>query len=424
MHRLRCLILLLAILGLAVRAKAQQVIQISYVGNFAPIAVGLPFSTVFSVNNYYIIPIAPGNGVYFYVTRHGVNASDQVQLHMRVTGSQITPGANCPGTSTGWSNQSTQGLTTAVDTTFGINHTLVFSGAINDGILGSGIVTGAQICLQVGAPISTSDTFDIFAVFNPNGTPSGNSIGGLGFICTGTGGGGSGFAVPLGLGANFPIPCDNASNAGGGFILGRQVSNGLFQDFGNQVNIFDSNNGTSGLESVTSGVDNTGHERPIGVNMNLQGASGGLPSNGVLLTSNGGMNAIHTFPIVNSNQQAALSNTPTQSIGSIGDSCSVVQTVAAATGTGPTLDTYIQDSIDNGTNWMDRIHFAQATGPGIQRAVIIANPPAGLTPFTTTDRGLAASSIINGPLMANFRVAFVVGGTTPSFNVSIFVNCT
>jgi hypothetical protein len=70
--------------------------------------------------------------------------------------------------------------------------------------------------------------------------------------------------------------------------------------------------------------------------------------------------------------------------------------VTAASGTSPTLDVVLEDTLD-GTNWNMIGTFAQKTGPG--REVINVT-----TPFT--DR---------------LRARWTVGGTTPSFTFDVLV---
>ncbi len=71
--------------------------------------------------------------------------------------------------------------------------------------------------------------------------------------------------------------------------------------------------------------------------------------------------------------------------------------VTAASGTSPTLNVVLEDTLDFGATWNVVGTFAQRTGPG--REVINIT-----TPFT--DR---------------LRARWTVGGTTPSFNFSVQV---
>ena len=71
--------------------------------------------------------------------------------------------------------------------------------------------------------------------------------------------------------------------------------------------------------------------------------------------------------------------------------------VTAASGTLPTLDVTIEDTLD-GTNWNTVATFTQKTTTGLQ----VINLLAGTTPYA--DR---------------LRVKTVIGGTTPSFTFSV-----
>jgi hypothetical protein len=68
--------------------------------------------------------------------------------------------------------------------------------------------------------------------------------------------------------------------------------------------------------------------------------------------------------------------------------------VTAASGTSPTLNVVIEDSLD-GTNWYTVGTFAQKTGTGVE----VIN--------------------ITGPVAETTRVRWTVGGTSPNFTVSV-----
>lgn len=76
------------------------------------------------------------------------------------------------------------------------------------------------------------------------------------------------------------------------------------------------------------------------------------------------------------------------------DSMRVQLEVTAASGTTPTLDVTIEDSLD-GTNWNTIGTFAQKTGTGTE----VIN--------------------ITTPFARRLRVKHVVGGTTPSFTFNV-----
>ena len=69
--------------------------------------------------------------------------------------------------------------------------------------------------------------------------------------------------------------------------------------------------------------------------------------------------------------------------------------VTAVTGTSPTLDVSIEESDDNGTNWLKVYDFPRITATGIYRSPVI--------PMTGT----------------RLRYVQTVGGTTPSFTRAI-----
>lgn len=69
--------------------------------------------------------------------------------------------------------------------------------------------------------------------------------------------------------------------------------------------------------------------------------------------------------------------------------------VAAATGTSPTLNVLIEDSLDGGTTWNTIGTFAQKTSTG-REVINITNP------FS--------------PLL---RISWTIGGTTPSFTFAV-----
>lgn len=71
--------------------------------------------------------------------------------------------------------------------------------------------------------------------------------------------------------------------------------------------------------------------------------------------------------------------------------------VSAATGTTPTLDVVVEDSIDGGTNWNTLATFAQNTATG--REVLNITSPFG----------------------RKLRVRWTIAGTTPSFTFKVDV---
>lgn len=93
-------------------------------------------------------------------------------------------------------------------------------------------------------------------------------------------------------------------------------------------------------------------------------------------------------------------------------------------GTSPTLDVYLQWSIDAGTTWIDFLHFTQQTTTGYDAQLWSrrnANDFAG-TPAGVVGNGvLAAGKSVNGPISSDyFRVKWILGGTITAVNFTLF----
>lgn len=91
----------------------------------------------------------------------------------------------------------------------------------------------------------------------------------------------------------------------------------------------------------------------------------------------------------------------------------------AASGTTPTLNVYIQTTVD-GTNWQDVGSFTQVTVAARRFMRIVAG---GLIPGVVEepqkDASLAAGSVESGPLGKQIRAKYVIAGTTPSFTFAV-----
>lgn len=141
--------------------------------------------------------------------------------------------------------------------------------------------------------------------------------------------------------------------------------------------------------------------------------------NGVLFTGNGSFDYTQTvtltpagtttFPLWSQTQNGVLYD------------CTVALRVTAASGTTPTLNTYLQDSADN-VGFNDRLSFPQATAAANYLGAV-SGGSGGITPAVTTDGSLAVATKVDGPLSAFGRIKFVVAGTTPSFTVTYNVAC-
>lgn len=97
---------------------------------------------------------------------------------------------------------------------------------------------------------------------------------------------------------------------------------------------------------------------------------------------------------------------------------------AAATDVGDTLDVYIQQSPDNGTNWDDFVHFTQVLGNGGVKQFIAewsAFPSAESELHAKADGSLAAG-VLQGPVSETWRVKWVVvdaGTVNVSFTFAV-----
>jgi len=103
------------------------------------------------------------------------------------------------------------------------------------------------------------------------------------------------------------------------------------------------------------------------------------------------------------------------------DASFIVQT-SAVSGTSPTLGTHLQTSIDGGNTWIDFASCTQITG-NITYWIKWSSRNFSnqqVPPVVSGDTLLAASQTLNGPIVPSMiRVRWVIGGTTPSFTLSV-----
>lgn len=102
----------------------------------------------------------------------------------------------------------------------------------------------------------------------------------------------------------------------------------------------------------------------------------------------------------------------------------VVQ-VTAASGTTPTLDVILQDSPDEGQTWpYTGNKMAQMTGVDSRQLAISRERTYGQAAAESSAANpaiAAAAAAVNGPLARKARLFGLVGGTTPSFTVNVFL---
>jgi hypothetical protein len=96
--------------------------------------------------------------------------------------------------------------------------------------------------------------------------------------------------------------------------------------------------------------------------------------------------------------------------------------------TGGTLNVYLQQSPDNGTNWYDVISWAQLAGGAAQ---IYYSSPMSLSTTTTTPvvvgknlaPALAPGAVVNGSWSDRFRLVMVAGtGTSAGAQVTVRIS--
>lgn len=114
-----------------------------------------------------------------------------------------------------------------------------------------------------------------------------------------------------------------------------------------------------------------------------------------------------TLPVVASAARTATGNSDPFYLSDVGgEYLRVALVVSAASGTSPTLDVVVQDTLD-GTNWFTVGTFTQATAATSQAINIVA-----------TDNGSPTVSN-NAVVGRQLRIKWTVGGTSPSFTFRV-----
>ena len=92
--------------------------------------------------------------------------------------------------------------------------------------------------------------------------------------------------------------------------------------------------------------------------------------------------------------------------------------VTATSGTTPTFDLFVQKLLADGATYQDIAHFAQATGTGNQVMHMVTGGSKVEAQQVNT---LAASTVNAVPFGSTWRLSALVGGTTPSFTFSVWM---
>lgn len=98
--------------------------------------------------------------------------------------------------------------------------------------------------------------------------------------------------------------------------------------------------------------------------------------------------------------------------------CSVVPT-----GGSPTLDVYVQHSMDNGTTWQDFVH-TQFTTPAAKRFAFVSGFAAGGTAIVAAaDATLAGETVNQGPFGDQLRIKYklgLAGGESGQYTLAVW----
>lgn len=92
--------------------------------------------------------------------------------------------------------------------------------------------------------------------------------------------------------------------------------------------------------------------------------------------------------------------------------------VTAQSGATPTLDVYIDSTIDN-TNWLNIAHFTQLAATTGRRILQLSEHTASGVSDIDPTTDLPAGTVRQGPWGSSLRVRWVIGGATPSFTFSV-----
>lgn len=98
--------------------------------------------------------------------------------------------------------------------------------------------------------------------------------------------------------------------------------------------------------------------------------------------------------------------------------------VSAVTGTSPTLDVWLQHSVDGGTTWDDFGHFTQSTAAATRVAHVSFHSTAGVLAGFGLERAAQAKASTagvfrDGAIGGLVRAAYTIAGTSPSFTVAL-----
>jgi hypothetical protein len=107
--------------------------------------------------------------------------------------------------------------------------------------------------------------------------------------------------------------------------------------------------------------------------------------------------------------------------------CKAYIVLGTVSGTSPTLSVQVQESLDSGTTWYNvgpASGNLTATGNTLSLMIYPTNfsQTPGATPANLTT-GATQTLMLNMPLGRTWRLVYTIGGTTPSFQISLVNLC-
>jgi hypothetical protein len=418
----RTIALLAVLLGLAPAALAQLVSQgneqvVTYSPPTASVLVNSPVNPNLLVNtgtNTFILGVnPPTNAARIYITNDTVNACNNLTVSMASTGNNALNSFNANPQA--WQSILVQSGSAAFGASAAL--TLPASGTVavtSQPIIGSKIAL--FVVLSAGCATTNIDMQVVFGTFSPGlsavtgVTPPGGNASGTAPVLIG--------GIDLGgLARSVNVIVDPSGGLQGIPIGGQGAGPG-----GTYANVRLPGNATDGpLAIYLYGETQSASTAPVNLASGV--CSSTANCSGIYAADPGFLNITTTPGITTSGQTVTFYLTPQGGVThSTAETCQFATTIVNNAGTTPTLDVFIQDSLD-GSNWDDRIHFNQATTGTSRQAAGIAGTSANETVHAYTNHTIAAGTIVSGPIGPFLQAEFQVTGTTPSYTVTLAAYC-
>jgi len=405
----RVLVLLLALAGIA---HAQDR-HIQYSGTSLNVTTS-PFQSYSATSQVFIFANAPQNAISIYATNFGASAHS-VTIATFSTG---IPGvADFTNNVSAWSPLSTIIVATGTSSP---SQTISIP-AHSTFVLGTAIVSAAQIAIKVSAADASTDSFALNVILTPNGGLANNDIQGV--VAQGA----PGTTVnPVIIGGVNTLGNAQSYSLTDSGLLGRHVNGfpiggntiGAGNSIGNQLRL--PAGSPDGPLGITEFLWNSGTLTPaLGTGIDQSGASQTQSSNALLVANSGWFKNLGAQNVTTGTTFLTLwsdFDMPTVGLAA----CYVTSNTTFQSGTG-TLNAFFQTSNDN-TNFQDRIAFTTVTTASLNQIAGIGDGAGGLTPTIATDRALASGTKVDGPIGRFGRIVVVVGGAA-SYGILFGVSC-